>query len=89
MDPKNKNKPEPLDPQKVLKSGDGKFSEDEKELLKQIAIHEAYSGAYKVKLAAVVLGKTAKVAGKALSLGYKGLTHSIKTIYHNQKSKRK
>lgn len=89
MEPKNKTKPGPVDPQKILKSGDGKFSEDEKELIKQIAIHEAYSGAYKVKLAAVVLGKTAKIAGKALSLGYKGVTHTVKTIYHNHKYKLK
>lgn len=48
-----------------------KRSEKEQDLLKKIAYHEAYSTAYKLKLAKILIVKGAKAAGKAAVKGGK------------------
>jgi len=58
---------------KELKEKDPK----EQELIKKIAYHEAYSLAYKVRLAQKLLFRGAKVAGSAASKGGKLLQKKI------------
>ncbi|MCA0384523.1 MAG: hypothetical protein LCH34_02865 [Firmicutes bacterium] len=48
-----------------------KTSEKDKDLLVKIAYHEAYSTAYKLKLAKSVIAKTAVAVGKATAKGGK------------------
>lgn len=75
--------------QEIQKSGSGKFSEDEKELVKQIVIHEAYSAAYKLKLAAVVIGKGTKIVGKAAVKGGQALKKKWDVMRKNKKAHKK
>jgi hypothetical protein len=70
---------------KTVKPSDGKFSEDEKELFKQIVVHEAYSAAYKVKLATVVLAKGAKFAGAAALKGGTALKNKVGAMLEERK----
>lgn len=81
-----------IDPKELkdaIKPSDGKFSEDEKELLKQIVVHEAYSAAYKVKLASVVLAKGAKIAGTAALKGGTALKNKVGAMMAERKKHKK
>lgn len=73
----------------TIKPSDGKFSEDEKELLKQIVVHEAYSAAYKLKLAAVVLAKGAKIAGSAAVKGGDAIKKTVGSYLEERKKQKK
>lgn len=61
----------------------------EKELIKKIAEHEVYSTAYKLKLAGILLGKTAKLTGKGISLAAKGIHATVKNMHEKRVAKRK
>lgn len=85
----SKPKIDPNDLKSAMKPSDGKFSEDEKELLKQIVVHEAYSAAYKVKLASVVLAKGAKMAGTAAVKGGTALKNKVSAMMAERKKHKK
>jgi len=59
------------DPSEEPKKTLSKKTEKEQELLKKIAYHEAYSAAYKLNLAKILLVKGAKAASRAAVKGGK------------------
>ena len=75
-------------------------AKDEKTLIKKIAEHEAYSAAYKLKLAGIVMTKAAKLAAKgavvagktAAKVGVqlaKGASEASKKMQMKREAKRK
>ncbi len=69
---------------KEIKHSLSKKTEKEQELLKKIAYHEAYSAAYKLNLAKILLVKGAKAASKAAVKGGK----FVKSKYDETKEKK-
>lgn len=72
---------------KLNETSKSKKSEKEQDLLKKIAYHEAYSMAYKLKLAKILAVKGAKAAGNAAVKGGKFVKGKYDDAQENKKNK--